>query len=128
MTDPVRWGIMSTALINAKALRGAALSADVSVVAVGSRDGDRSREFARQWNIPHAYGSYDEMLADPDVEAVYVPLPNGMHHAWTMRSLEAGKHVLCEKPYSRRPDEVAAAFDEAERRGLVLSEAFMFRC
>ena len=127
MTDPVRWGILSTALINAKVLRGAALTTDVSVVAVGSRDGDRSREFARQWNIPRAYGSYDEMLADPDVEAVYIPLPNSMHHTWTMRSLEAGKHVLCEKPYSRHPAEVTAAFDEAARRGLVLSEAFMFR-
>ena len=127
MSEPVRWGILSTALINTKVLRGAALSPAVSVVAVGSRDGDRGREFARQWNIPRAYGSYDEVLADPDVEAVYIPLPNGMHHAWTMRSLEAGKHVLCEKPYSRRPVEVTESFDEAERRELVLSEAFMFR-
>jgi xylose dehydrogenase (NAD/NADP) len=127
MTDPVRWGIMSTALINGKVLRGAALSADVDVVAVGSRDGDRSREFASQWGIPRAYGSYDEMLADPDVEAVYIPLPNSMHHTWTMRSLEAGKHVLCEKPYSRHPSEVAEAFDKAAQSGLVLSEAFMFR-
>jgi xylose dehydrogenase (NAD/NADP) len=127
MTEPVRWGILSTALINAKVLRGAALSPAVSVVAVGSRDGDRSREFAQQWSIPRAYGSYDEVLADPDVEAVYIPLPNGMHHAWTMRSLEAGKHVLCEKPYTRRSAEVAEAFDEAQRRELILSEAFMFR-
>ncbi|HEY5051583.1 MAG TPA: Gfo/Idh/MocA family oxidoreductase [Acidothermaceae bacterium] len=127
MTDPTRWGILSTALINAKVLKGAALSADVSVVAVGSRAGDRSREFASHWGIARAYGSYDEILADPDVEAVYIPLPNSMHHTWTMRSLEAGKHVLCEKPYSRHPAEVTAAFDEAARRGLVLSEAFMFR-
>jgi predicted dehydrogenase len=127
MTDPVRWGILSTALINTKVLRGAALAPAVSVVAVGSRDVDRSSEFAGRWNIPRAYGSYDEVLADPDVEAVYIPLPNGLHHTWTMRSLEAGKHVLCEKPYSRRPAEVTEAFDEAQRRGLVLSEAFMFR-
>jgi D-xylose 1-dehydrogenase (NADP+, D-xylono-1,5-lactone-forming) len=127
MTEPVRWGILSTALINTKVLRGAALTPDVSVVAVGSRDADRSQQFASQWGIPRAYGSYDELLADPDVEAVYIPLPNSMHHTWTMRSLEAGKHVLCEKPYSRRPAEVTAAFDEAARRRLVLSEAFMFR-
>jgi xylose dehydrogenase (NAD/NADP) len=127
MTDPVRWGIMSTALINAKVLRGAALSSDVSVLAVGSRDGDRSREFASQWGIARAYGSYDELLADPDVEAVYIPLPNSMHHTWTMRSLEAGKHVLCEKPYTRHAADVSAAFDKAAQSGLVLSEAFMFR-
>jgi D-xylose 1-dehydrogenase (NADP+, D-xylono-1,5-lactone-forming) len=127
VTEPVRWGIMSTALINTKLLRGAALSPDVSVVAVGSRDGDRSREYASQWGIPRAHGSYDDLLTDPEVEAVYIPLPNSMHHAWTMRSLEAGKHVLCEKPYTRYAAEVSVAFDEAERRNLVLSEAFMFR-
>jgi len=127
MTDPVRWGILSTALINTKVLRGAALSADVTVVAVGSRDGDRSREFASQWGIGRAYGSYDEVLADPDVEAVYIPLPNSLHHDWTMRSLEAGKHVLCEKPYTRNAAEVSVAFDKAAQSGLVLSEAFMFR-
>jgi D-xylose 1-dehydrogenase (NADP+, D-xylono-1,5-lactone-forming) len=127
MTEPVRWGILSTAAINAKVLRGAALTAHADVVAVGSRDGDRSREYVSQWGIPRAYGSYDELLADPDVEAVYIPLPNSMHHTWTMRSLEAGKHVLCEKPYTRHAAEVGAAFDEAERRKLVLSEAFMFR-
>jgi xylose dehydrogenase (NAD/NADP) len=127
MTEPVRWGILSTADINAKVLRGAALSADVSVVAVGSRDGDRSREFASQWGIARAYGSYDEVLSDPAVEAVYIPLPNSMHHDWTMQSLEAGKHVLCEKPYTRHAAEVSVAFDKAEQSGLVLSEAFMFR-
>src|SRR5665213_4417957 len=113
MIEPVRWGIMSTANINAKLLRGAALSADVSVVAVGSRDGDRSRKFATQWGIGRAYGSYEELLADDDVEAVYIPLPNSMHHDWTMRSLEAGKDVLCEKPYTRHAAEVSVAFDKA---------------
>ncbi|HWF40955.1 MAG TPA: Gfo/Idh/MocA family oxidoreductase [Acidothermaceae bacterium] len=127
MTEPVRWGIMSTANINAKVLKGAALTADVNVVAVGSRDGDRSRAYASQWGIERAYGSYEELLADDDVEAVYIPLPNSMHHDWTMRSLEAGKHVLCEKPYSRRAAEVCVVFDRAEQQNLVLSEAFMFR-
>jgi predicted dehydrogenase len=127
MTDPVRWGIMSTALINTKVLKGAALSEEVNVVAVGSRDLDRSREFASQWGIARTHGSYDDLLADPEVEAIYIPLPNSMHHTWTMRSLEAGKHVLCEKPYTRHAAEITEAFDEAERRNLVLSEAFMFR-
>ena len=88
---------------------------------------DRSREFASQWGIPRAYGSYDELLADDEVEAVYIPLPNSMHHDWTMRSLDAGKHVLCEKPYTRHAAEVSVAFDQAAQSGLVLSEAFMFR-
>jgi D-xylose 1-dehydrogenase (NADP+, D-xylono-1,5-lactone-forming) len=127
MTEPVRWGILSTADINAKVLKGAALTPAVNVVAVGSRDGDRSREFASRWGIARAYGSYDEVLADPDVEAVYIPLPNSMHHDWTMRSLEAGKHVLCEKPYTRHAAEVSVAFDRAAQSNLVLSEAFMFR-
>ncbi len=127
MTEPVRWGILSTANINAKVLKGAALTADVDVVAVGSRDGDRSRAYASQWGIERAYGSYEELLADDDVEAVYIPLPNSMHHTWTMKSLDAGKHVLCEKPYSRHSAEVVAAFDKAADSGLVLSEAFMYR-
>ncbi len=127
MTEPVRWGIMSTANINAKVLKGAALSEHVDVVAVGSRDADRSRAYASQWGIARSYGSYEDLLADDDVEAVYIPLPNSMHHAWTMKSLEAGKHVLCEKPYSRHPAEVTEAFDMADQSGLVLSEAFMYR-
>lgn len=123
----LRWGILSTALINRKLLRGARQVPEVEIVAVASRDQQRAEKFAAQWGIPRAYGSYDDLLASPMVDAVYVPLPNGLHHEWTLRALRAGKHVLCEKPYSRYPAEVAEAFDEAERRGLVLSEAFMYR-
>ena len=124
---PLRWGVLSPALITQKVLQGAARSRAADVVAIASRDLGRAQDAATRWRIPHAYGSYDELLLDDDVEAVYVPLPNGLHHPWTVRALEAGKHVLCEKPYSSHPDEVAEAFDLAERRGLVLSEAFMFR-
>ena len=77
--------------------------------------------------IPRAYGWYEELLADPEVEAIYNCLPNSLHHEWTLRSLAAGKHVLAEKPYTRRPAEVDEAFDAAERAGLVLMEAFMWR-
>lgn len=127
MPRPLRWGVLSTALINTKVLRGAAASPDVDVVAIGSRDLHRAQQSAQQWGIPAAHGSYQSLLADPDVEAVYIPLPNGLHHRWTMHALEAGKHVLCEKPYSRHPFEVEQAFDLAERNGLILSEAFMYR-
>ncbi len=123
----LRLGLLSTARINRAILGGAAESALVEVVAVASRDAARAREYARKHRIPSAHGSYDDLLADPGVDAVYVPLPNRLHHEWTRRALAAGKHVLCEKPYSRRPSEVEEAFDVAEREGLVLMEAFMYR-
>jgi len=123
----LRLGLLSTARINRAILDGAADSDLVEVVAVASRDAARAREYAREHGIPRAHGSYDDLLADPGVDAVYIPLPNRLHHEWTQRALAAGKHVLCEKPYSRRPSEVEEAFDVAERSGLVLMEAFMYR-
>jgi len=119
----VRWGLLSTARINDAILGGAAESDAVEVVAVGSR----SLERAKAYGLPRAHGSYDELLADPEVDAVYVSLPNGMHVDWSIRALQAGKHVLVEKPFDRRADEVTRAFDVAEQQGLVLSEAFMWR-
>src|SRR4051812_39742101 len=124
---PVRWGILSTAHINRKLLAGAALSSEVEVVAVGSRDLVRASGFAAEHGIPAAYGSYDELLADPAVEAIYNPLPNTMHCEWSIRALEAGKHVLCEKPMSSSVAEVEEAFAAAERTGFLLAEAFMYR-
>ncbi|MDX6536746.1 MAG: hypothetical protein QOD37_1087 [Gaiellales bacterium] len=124
---PVRWGILSTADINRKLLAGAALSPEVEVVAVGSRELGRAQAFAAEHGIPQAYGSYEELLADPSVEAVYIPLPNTLHCEWSIRALEAGKHVLCEKPMSSSPAEVEAAFDASERTGCLLTEAFMYR-
>src|SRR5262249_31559612 len=120
-------GIMSTARINVKFLAGARQAADVDVVAVGSRDRARGEQFAREHGIPRSHDSYEALLADPDVEVVYIPLPNSLHVEWTIKSLEAGKHVLCEKPMSRHPDEVQRAFDVADREGRLLMEAFMWR-
>jgi xylose dehydrogenase (NAD/NADP) len=127
MSEPVRWGVLSTAQINEKVLTGAGRSADVDVVAVASRDQQRAAAFAARWKIERAYGSYEALLADDSIDAVYVPLPNALHHEWTLKALRAGKHVLCEKPYSRRPAEVEEAFAEADANALVLSEGFMFR-
>jgi D-xylose 1-dehydrogenase (NADP+, D-xylono-1,5-lactone-forming) len=123
----VRWGIVSTARINAKLLAGAREADGVEVVAVGSRDRARGEAFAAEHGIERVHGSYDELLADPDVEAVYIPLPNSLHVPWTVRALEAGKHVLCEKPLSRRVADAETAFEAAERAGRVLMEAFMWR-
>ncbi|HKN93112.1 MAG TPA: Gfo/Idh/MocA family oxidoreductase [Thermoleophilaceae bacterium] len=127
MSDPVRWGIVSTANINEKVLAGVSGSPAVSVVAVASRTREYAQGFAGHHGIPRAHGSYEELLADDEVEAVYIPLPNGMHVEWTLAALEAGKHVLCEKPLSARAEEVERCFDAAESAGLVLSEAFMWR-
>ena len=127
MTEPVRWGIVSTADINRKVIPGAHASAKVDLVAVASRDLGRAETYAREWQIGRAFGSYEELLAEPSIDAVYISLPNTLHCEWSIRALEAGKHVLCEKPLSRHPDEVAAAFDAAERSGRLLMEAFMYR-
>jgi D-xylose 1-dehydrogenase (NADP+, D-xylono-1,5-lactone-forming) len=127
VTATVKWGILSTADINRRLLPGASASEKVEVIAVASRDAARAEDYARKWQIERAYGSYDELLADPDVEAIYNPLPNTMHTEWSIKALDAGKHVLCEKPISRHTTDVEAAFDAAERNDRLLSEAFMFR-
>jgi D-xylose 1-dehydrogenase (NADP+, D-xylono-1,5-lactone-forming) len=127
MSDAVRWGFLSTANINAKLLAGAAESDRVEVVAVASRDVVRAEAYAREHGIERAHGSYETLLEDPDVDAVYISLPNALHVDWSIRALEAGKHVLCEKPLSRHPDEVERAFDAADRALRLLMEAFMYR-
>jgi len=123
----VRLGIRGTGGILARFLPGARRSAAIEVAAIASRDGERARAFAADERIPKSFASYDELLADPEVDAVYIPLPNGMHHQWTMRSLAAGKHVICEKPYSTSAAEVDEAHDLADASGLVLTEGFMWR-
>jgi predicted dehydrogenase len=123
----VRWGLVSTARINDAVIGGAAESDAVEIVAVASRDASRARAYAREKGIARAHGSYEDLLADAEVDAVYIGLPNGLHVEWAIAALEAGKHVLVEKPFSPRVGEVERAFDLASERGLVLSEAFMWR-
>ncbi len=125
--EAIRWGLLGTARINAKLLAGARLSANASVVAVGSRSMPTAQAFADAHGIERAHGSYAALLADPGVDAVYIPLPNALHHPWTLAALAAGKHVLCEKPYTRHPEQVDEAWDAAVAAGLVLMEAFMWR-
>jgi D-xylose 1-dehydrogenase (NADP+, D-xylono-1,5-lactone-forming) len=125
--EPVRFGVLSTANINEKVLGGARASDRVEIVAVASREQDRADAYARANGIPRAYGSYDALLADPELDAVYISLPNSLHVEWSVRALDAGKHVLCEKPLSRREADVERAFDAADRAGRLLTEAFMWR-
>jgi D-xylose 1-dehydrogenase (NADP+, D-xylono-1,5-lactone-forming) len=127
MASPVKWGILSTADINRKVIPGAHASDKVDLVGVASREAARAEAYAREWEIPRAYGSYEELLAEPEIEAVYISLPNTLHVEWSIKALEAGKHVLCEKPFTRHPEEAGEAFDVAEREGRLLSEAFMYR-
>jgi predicted dehydrogenase len=122
-----KWGIISTAHINRLVLAGARESDQVDVAAVASRDQARAEAYARENGIERAYGSYEALLADPDLDAVYISLPNSLHVEWSIRALEAGKHVLCEKPFDRRPEQVERAFDAADRAGRLLTEAFMYR-
>jgi D-xylose 1-dehydrogenase (NADP+, D-xylono-1,5-lactone-forming) len=121
----MRLGLMSTANINEMLLGGA--PDGVEIAAVASRDAARAQAYASEHGIARAHGSYEELLGDDDLDAVYISLPNGMHHEWTLKAIEAGKHVLVEKPYSRRAAEAEEAWDAADRAGAVVMEAFMWR-
>lgn len=123
----MRLGLLSTAKINGETIRAAAESDRVELVAVASRDESTAAAYAREHGLERAHGSYEALLEDDEVDAVYVSLPNGLHHEWSLRALRAGKHVLCEKPYSRRPADVEEAYDVAAAAGLVLLEGFMYR-
>ena len=127
MPNSLRWGILGTGNI-ARQFADGLTSARRSVLsAVGSRSAAAAEQFAAAHRVPAAFGSYDAVLADPAVDAVYVSLPNSMHHEWTLRALGAGKHVLCEKPLSADAGQAEEMFDAAGRAGLVLVEAFMYR-
>jgi predicted dehydrogenase len=123
----VRIGLLTTANINRALLGTRTDDAPYAFEAVGSRDLARAEAYAREWGLSRAHGSYEELLDDDELDAVYVALPNAFHFEWTMGALAAGKHVLCEKPFTRQPAEAEEAWDEAGRRGLVLMEAVMWR-
>jgi predicted dehydrogenase len=123
----LRWGILSTAAAARPIVRAARAVEGAEVVAVASRDLARAEAFTAEHGIPRAHGSYEALLDDAEVDAVYLPLPNALHVPWSIRALEAGKHVLSEKPLARRPADVEAAFDAAEQAGRVLMEGMMWR-
>src|SRR5690606_13153397 len=125
----VRWGVLSTAKIGtAKVIPALAKSRHCEVVAIASRKLDAAQDAAKRLGIPRAYGSYEELLADPDVEAIYNPLPNHLHVPLSIAALEAGKHVLCEKPIGLSSAEGRSLVDAGRRHPkLKLMEAFMYR-
>lgn len=128
MSEPVRWGVLGAANIARKAVIPAMRGARNSrLVAVASRLPERAAAFAAEAGAPVAYGSYAELVADRQVEAIYIPLPNHLHAEWAIRAAEAGKHVLCEKPLALNAAEAQAMADAARRSGTLLMEAFMYR-
>jgi predicted dehydrogenase len=127
MTE-LRWGILSTASIaRAKVIPGMQRAARCRIVAIASRDIGQARAAAGAAGIPTAHGSYAALLADPDVDAVYIPLPNHLHAAWTIAAVRAGKHVLCEKPLALTASDAERMVAAAEEAGVLLMEAFMYR-
>jgi len=128
MEQTVKWGVLSTADIGIKLVIPATQRATgCAVAAIGSRDLVRARAAADALGIPRAYGSYEELLADPEIDAIYNPLPNHLHVEWTIRALEAGKHVLCEKPIALNAPDAARLISARERTGRLVAEAFMVR-
>jgi predicted dehydrogenase len=126
--DRVRIGILGAAKIAASALVKPARSVDeVEVTALAARDPQRARDYAAKHGIARTHGSYDELIADPEIDAIYNPLPNGLHAEWTLKAIAAGKHVLCEKPFTSNADEAQAVADAAADAGVVVTEAFHYR-
>ena len=128
MINKVRWGILSTANIAlAKVIPAMQLSPWCEITAIASRDLAKAQRAAAELNIPNAYGSYEELLADNTVEAIYNPLPNHLHVPWSIKAAEAGKHVLCEKPIALSAAEARTLIDARDRTGMRMQEAFMVR-
>lgn len=128
MTKPVTWGVLGVARIaTAKVIPAMQRGALSQIVAIASRDAARAADAAAALGIATSYGSYEELLADPEIEAVYNPLPNHLHVPWTIRAMEAGKHVLCEKPVALTADEARQLIAVRDRTGLQVAEAFMVR-
>lgn len=128
MTDQIRWGILSTANIGRKrVIPGIQRAANGVVAAVASRDHNRAAAFAADMGIPRAYGTYEELLQDPDIDTIYNPLPNSHHAEWAIRSAEAGKPMLCEKPLARDAAEAQGMVEAFASRGILFAEAFMYR-
>jgi D-xylose 1-dehydrogenase (NADP+, D-xylono-1,5-lactone-forming) len=123
----LRWGLLSTARINRAVIPPIRASLQSELRAVASRDSVKAKEYAKEWHIPHAYGSYEELLADESIDVIYNPLPNHLHAEWSIRAAEAGKHVLCEKPLALSLDEIDRMMAAAKKHNVIITEAFMYK-
>ena len=125
---PFQWGILGSSLIASVCLIGAIRQSNNGVLnAVASRKLSRAKRLQKQYDIAKAYGSYQELIDDPEIDGIYIPLPNNLHHPWALRALDAGKHVLCEKPLALNAIEAREMMDKAKDCGLVLMEGLMYR-
>ena len=128
MTEKVKWGVLGAANIAVKKVIPAMQASEwCAITALASRNPAKAAVFARELGIPKAYGSYEELLADPEIEAVYNPLPNHLHVPWSIKAAEAGKHVLCEKPIALDAEEAIQLLRARDRTGVLIEEAFMVR-
>jgi xylose dehydrogenase (NAD/NADP) len=127
MDKTLNWGLLSTARINRALIKPLNVSERNRLLAVASRSQDSADAYAREWNIPRAHGSYEALLNDPEIDVIYNPLPNHLHTEWTIKALQAGKHVLCEKPFALTLKDVDAMIAASKKTGKVLAEAFMYR-
>lgn len=123
----VRWGLVSTARINSRLIPAIRTSTNGELSAVASREQKNAVQYAKEWTIPHAFGSYEAMLASHEIDAVYISLPNHLHKEWSIKAMEAGKHVLCEKPFALSMQEVDEMIAVSKKTGCRLAEAFMYR-
>jgi predicted dehydrogenase len=127
MTNKIRWGLLSTANINKALIPAIRQSKRGELAAVASRSPDSAQAYAKEWEIPQAFGSYQEMLDSGAVDAIYIGLPNHLHAEWSIKAMQAGVHVLCEKPFAITLMEVDAMIAASKETGMVLAEAFMYR-
>jgi predicted dehydrogenase len=123
----VRWGLLSTARINERLIASIRASERSDLLAVASRSAEKARRYAAEWDIQRAYGTYEDMLSDSEIDAVYVSLPNSLHARWSIASADAGKHVLCEKPLAVTAQEVERMADAGRRNGVLIQEATVTR-
>lgn len=127
MPESIRWGLVSTAHINQSVIPAIRASRRSQLTAVASRSLEQARAYAAQWEIPRAFGSYEAMLSDPEIDAVYISLPNSLHSEWAVKAMQAGKHVLCEKPLATTLPDVDAIIAAQRQTGMAAAEAFMYR-
>ena len=127
LNPPLRWGLISTARINRALIKPLRASERNELVAVASRSLEKAKNYAAEWEISQVYGSYQAMLDDPEIDVVYNSLPNSLHTEWTVKAMQAGKHVLCEKPLATTLEEVDAMRAAVHETGMILAEAFMYR-
>ena len=123
----LHWGVLGTANIGRAVNPAIHAAHNSALVAVASRDAGKARAYAQQWSIPRCHASYLDLLADAEIDAVYIPLPNGLHKEWTIRAAEHGKHILCEKPLALTANECREMHHAAVANGVTLMEAFMYR-